>query len=249
MRQENRVSGKKEKSNAADQWHELILNKIIHAYDSRVVRAYAKVRFAILDLSILHLIGEDFRDGDRILDVGCGYGLVDCFFSAINARISCYGCDLDAKRVALARQAARRLHLKNVVFDHADVRDLDLGMEFDVIMMIDLLHHLEDTAKRALIAACARHLRSGGKLIIKDVTVRPLGKLLFTWMLDVLVTRGVSMWYWDQERVSGLLLKHFGKVDSHSIRHWLPYPHVLYRCQNPHPRMNSAGSSESLDKK
>ena len=62
--------------------------------------------------------------------------------------------------------------------------------EFDAVLMMDLLHHIPDDSKRQLLDAVLRRLAPDGVLIIKDVTRRPWWKMAFTWVFDVLMTRG-----------------------------------------------------------
>jgi len=208
------------------------LSHIIEAYDSTIIRAYSKVRFAIININILHILGLCLRNKRRVLDVGCGFGLFGCYFSTLYPEIEYRGYDMDANRIAMANRAAARLGLRNASFFHGDARQLRLDDQFDAIMMIDLLHHIDDAAKTQLLATCAEHLASGGRLIIKDVTTHPFFKIAFTWALDVLMTRGFEMWYCDERQVAGALQKHFTRVDTFPIADWMPYPHIVYLCEN-----------------
>ena len=98
-------------------------------------------------------------------------------------------------------------------------------------MMIDLLHHIRDEAKRSLLATATNHLSHNGRLIIKDVTTHPAPKIGFTWALDVLMTRGFEMWYWDEQRFNATLGEHFNQIETFPITDWLPYPHIVYMCE------------------
>jgi 2-polyprenyl-3-methyl-5-hydroxy-6-metoxy-1,4-benzoquinol methylase len=96
--------------------YEQLLTHIVEAYDSRVIRVYSKVRFAIININILHILALCLRGKRRILDVGCGFGLFGCYFSALYPEISYCGLDLDSKRINMANQAAKRLDLNNATF-------------------------------------------------------------------------------------------------------------------------------------
>jgi 2-polyprenyl-3-methyl-5-hydroxy-6-metoxy-1,4-benzoquinol methylase len=208
------------------------MKMVIEAQESVVTRAYSKVRFGIIDINILTLLCQHLGDRRKILDVGCGYGLLGLYLGILNRGVEYVGYDLDSRRIELAGRAAERLGLRNVAFYQRDARDLEPENEFEAIMMVDLLHHIDDESKKELLSACARHVGQGGRLIIKDVTTRPLRKLAFTWVLDVLVTRGFRMWYWNEKEFRDVLQKHFLQTNVFPITHRLPYPHILYVCEN-----------------
>lgn len=214
------------------------LSCIVAAYDSRVIRAYCKARFTIININILHLLALSLRGKRRVLDVGCGFGLFGCYFSAIYPEISYTGFDMNPKRIDMARRAAAKLGLTNASFHCGDARQLSIDDEFDAVMMIDLLHHINDTAKRSLLATSAAHLSDNGALIIKDVTTHPKFKIGFTWALDVLMTQGFEMWYWDEKKFNDTLGEHFNQISTLPLTDWLPYPHVVYLCENPLPVIN-----------
>lgn len=212
-----------------------LLNDIIQAYDSVLVRSYSKVRFTIMNINILHILALCLRDKVRVLDVGCGFGLFGCYFSSIFPNIEYIGYDINPKRIDLANQTAEKLGRPNAHFYCRDARDLQLGDNFDAVLMIDLLHHIDDRSKRRLLDTCIDHLSPNGRLIIKDVTRHPPFKLFFTWVLDVLMTRSFDMWYWDEEKFIELLNISFERVNLFPITDWLPYPHIVYLFDNRRP--------------
>jgi 2-polyprenyl-3-methyl-5-hydroxy-6-metoxy-1,4-benzoquinol methylase len=212
------------------QYHRF-LNHIVSVYDDRVIRSYCKVRFSIININILDMLALCLRGKRRVLDIGCGFGLFGCYFSALNSNLKYRGIDINSKRIQTARQAAERLGLENIEFDGLDARELEIDDQYDAILMIDLLHHIDDQAKSRLLTQCIQHLTPGGRLIIKDVTTHPTYQLAFTWALDVLMTRGFEMWYWDEQRFFTELGQHFSRVETYPIRDWMPYPHIIYLCE------------------
>lgn len=209
------------------QYREL-MRRIIRAYDSPVVRAYSHVRFTIININILHILGLCLRGKRRVLDIGCGFGLFGCYFSAIYPDMAYHGYDVNGGRIDMARLAAQRLGLTNTTFTVGDARTAALPSEYDAIITLDLFHHIDDAAKRRLIEDCAAHLSPGGRLIIKDVTRRPVHKLAFTWALDALMTRSNDMWYWSERTFHDALSRFFVRTDTYPIADWLPYPHIVY---------------------
>lgn len=209
-----------------------VLAGIIRAYDSTIVRSYCKVRFRIININILHMLALCLRGKRKVLEVGCGFGLFGCYFSSFYPEISYCGYDINAKRIEMAKRAAARLGLHNVTFRCQDARELTLDEQYDAIMMIDLMHHIDDYSKRKLLEECARHLAPDGRLIIKEITTHPFPKLTFTWLLDVLMTRSFQMWYWNEKKFLATLGASFNRTDTFPIADWMPYPHIIYLCEN-----------------
>lgn len=234
--------------NAIPYNYKSFLTKIVDAYDSTMIQAYCKARFKIININILQMLGLCLRGKQRILDVGCGFGLFGCYFSAMYPEITYCGYDMDARRIEQARRAAAKLGLTNVSFYCGDARDLNIEDEYDAVLMVDLLHHIDDAAKAALIETCASRLAPEGRLVIKDVTTHPFPKIAFTWALDVLMTRGFDMWFWDENRFYELFSKHFNRVEMYPITDWLPYPHVIYLCENV-PVVNRALEAVEMQEK
>ena len=210
------------------QTYRRLLRRIINAYDSLLVRAYCRVRFQIIRLNMLHILSLCLRGKWRVLEVGCGFGLFGCYFAASDSRRRWLGFDLSTGRVEIARRAAQGLGLANAAFRVADAREaLDLEGEFDAVLMMDLLHHIPDDSKRQLLDAVLRRLAPDGVLIIKDVTRRPWWKMAFTWVLDVLMTRGFEMWYWSPQQFRDAISGQF-QIEAYPINDWMPYPHIVY---------------------
>ena len=208
------------------------LKRIIAAYDRPIVRAYCFVRFVIININMLHILALCMRGKGRILEIGCGFGLFGCYFASRWPGIEYRGIDIDEGRIRMARDAARRLGLTNVRFDHGDAsQPLAVDGQYDAVLMLDLLHHLPDPAKMSLLGTVIRALRPGGHLVVKDVTRRPAWKMFFTWILDVLMTRGFDMWYWSPTQFHAAVPD--CDLETYPIADWLPYPHIVYLFSKP----------------
>jgi 2-polyprenyl-3-methyl-5-hydroxy-6-metoxy-1,4-benzoquinol methylase len=131
--------------------------------------------------------------GSQQLDVGCGTGL---FLSllAVTGRIqSGAGFDPSVNAIAIARgtaeQLLRRGHTSRLKFTTASVTDAWQNEHYDVISIIDVMHHLPPNAQRMLITKAASHLRPGGLLLYKDMVRRPFWRAWANRIHDLLVAR------------------------------------------------------------
>ena len=191
------------------------------------------MRFVIININMLHILALCMRRKARILEIGCGFGLFGCYFASRWPDVEYHGIDVDADRISMATSAARRLGLSNVRFEVGDAsKPLALDGQFDAVLMMDLLHHLRDADKQHLLDTVTGALRPGGNLIIKDVTRRPAWKMGFTWLLDVVMTRGLGMWYWDPGQFRRAVDSSW-ELETYPISDWLPYPHIVYLFSKP----------------
>jgi SAM-dependent methyltransferase len=110
----------------------------------------------------------------RILDFGCGTGAVLALLAAMDRVEHGVGCDISEFAVDVARVAARQLGTARLEFlKIADLRDVPSGV-FNVVLMVDVLHHIPEGRRSEAIAIAARRIAPGGVFIYKDMTDRPL---------------------------------------------------------------------------
>ena len=104
----------------------------------------------------------------RLLDLGCGTG--NHALPLAQRGHSVVGVDRSPGMLEQARAKALAAGAHSMVFSDGDIRSLDLGRQFDaVLMMFTVLgYQLEDADVAAALATVRRHLDPGG-LFIFDV--------------------------------------------------------------------------------
>ena len=207
--------------------------RVVDAYDDWVIRTYCRVRFVILRQRFLDEISQYLPPRGDVLDLGCGFGLFSLYYAQTLPGLRIHGVDLDARRVAIAREAGRRLGLQNIEYAVGDVRDFRARRTYDGAYMLDIVHHIEPEAVRPLLAELYATLSPGGCLVVKDVDSRPAFKRWFTHALDLLVSPKSPPHYWSAETLQAALEDVGFQVFRHAMVDLLPYPHVLYICRKP----------------
>ncbi len=207
------------------------IRRIVRAYDDRIVRAYCWGRFAILRQRFLDEIGQYLPDTGSVLDIGCGFGLFSLYYAATGPGRLVRGVDVDRRRIAMARRAAARLALDNVVYEEGDARDFKGDTEVSAAYMLDIVHHVPPAAVPPLLRQLHRAVAPGGLLLVKDVDTRPAAKRWFTWTLDKVMDRRAPVRYWSAEELAAALDTAGFTVRRHLMVDVLPYPHVLYVCE------------------
>ena len=108
--------------------------------------------------------------GRRVLDVGCGGGILSEALAQAGAAVT--GIDLAADALQVAR-----MHLlesgAEVDYQLSDADDMARAAahSFDVVTCMELLEHVPDPAR--LVAACARLARPGGELFFSTINRNP----------------------------------------------------------------------------
>jgi ubiquinone/menaquinone biosynthesis C-methylase UbiE len=110
----------------------------------------------LLDMAVI-------AEGDRLLDVACGSGLVTFRAAArIGAEGQVIGTDISDQMVATARESASRQALTNVRFERMDAEDLQFeDASFDIVLCALGLMYVPDPEKA--LREFHRVLRPGGK--------------------------------------------------------------------------------------
>ncbi len=166
------------------------------------------------------------REG-KIIDVGCGYGLLANFLILRSSKRDVTGIDLSVRRISAAQETigSRR----NIRFKLMNVLDLELG-ELDVAVMSDFLHHIDYAAQEELLAHCYQKLPTGGLLIIEEVDDKPLCKYWFNTMLDKMLNIGDRIFFRNQREFRELLEKIGFKVNVKEANKGLPLSDVIFIC-------------------
>ncbi len=103
-------------------------------------------------------------DFDSVLDAGCGSGVFSYELAKQHPRAKVVGVELEQDLVDAANSNAEQAGLSNLRFEQGDVTKLDYDSEFDLVVSVDNLEHVEDDigAMQTLFAA----LRPGGRLVV-----------------------------------------------------------------------------------
>lgn len=137
-----------------------------------------------------HSLIDSVPDGSSVLDIGCGAGLflnVLAYRGKISRGV---GFDAALAPVEIAREAGRHNRVgKNLVFEHVAVEANWPAGQFDVVSMIDVIHHVSPGAQRGAIEQAVKKVAPGGLFLFKDIAVRPLWRAWANRLHDLVMAR------------------------------------------------------------
>jgi len=170
--------------------------------------------------------------GARVLDVGCGSGLF-LGLAAANGRLGAsVGVDRDARALAVAERMRCALPDPAALrFVAGDAGDLPAG-DFDLVVLIDVLHHVAPAAQVAVLGGAAARVAVGGRLVCKDIARRPRWRALMNRLHDLVLAR-----QWVHHPDADALIAALGRagliVERHErIDRWW-YAHDLIVARRP----------------
>lgn len=143
--------------------------------DDRTTACDFQLRELEIDVAL-----EQIRDGDAVLDVGCGLGYAARRY-AVARRISTYGVDYSENMIAGARRRLAETGRDDVAIDFRVANVLDLPFEdgsFDVVTSHRCLMALLDwELQKKALRDIHRVLRPGGTLVLLEGTFDGLARL------------------------------------------------------------------------
>jgi 2-polyprenyl-3-methyl-5-hydroxy-6-metoxy-1,4-benzoquinol methylase len=208
-----------------------ILQDIWCAYCHAPMSCRLRVVIRYLSCPFKSLLSE-FPLNGRILDVGCGDGLLLYLLNREPnpSTRECVGIDVAENKIS----NARKLGIDSIEFHQMDISDVP-SESFDCVSITDVLYLLPISSWAGFLRECIRALRKDGLLIVKETVDRPRVKFLIAYMqelLSIYVTRMTKgdhphlesdEVYQESIRAAGAEVFQTKRIDA-----GLPYPHVLF---------------------
>ena len=115
-------------------------------------------------------------NGQQILDVGCGGGILAEAMARSGAQVT--GIDLATKALRVAQLHALEAQTPNVQYQEVSVEALALqhAQSFDVVTCMEMLEHVPDPA--SVVRACAALVKPGGWVFFSTLNRNPKSFLL-----------------------------------------------------------------------
>jgi 2-polyprenyl-3-methyl-5-hydroxy-6-metoxy-1,4-benzoquinol methylase len=170
----------------------------------------------------------------RILEIGCGHGLLSLYLGLTSPTRRVSGVDIDAGKIAHARRAADRLATDEAHVSFAAVESgaLPAG-PFDAVVVCDVLYLLEPAARAELLDGAVDRLGPDGVLVVKETARTPRWKGSLTAAQERLatgvlrMTEGSAVDFADPDTFITQLEGRGLDVDARRVDRGYLHPHLL----------------------
>lgn len=160
--------------------------------------------------------------GMKILDIGCGPADILAYLPEVDY----WGFDISEKYIKHARtKFDGRGNFQCKTLQPTDLAQLPL---FDVVLVLGVLHHLDDLTAKSIMQLAYQALKPGGILLTIDPCLEPAQNRIARFL--ICHDRGQNV----RDEGGYLAIATSCFPDPHiEVRHkvWIPYTHCLMQCQ------------------
>ncbi len=161
-----------------------VADRIASRYEGRSLQGYArwKVRFDPIYGGVL----EPLRGlQTRVIDVGCGIGLLAFYLREHGVAAPILGIDFDERKIAVAKKAATKD--PTIAFEVGDARE---PLPEGNVVILDILHYFDSASQRRILDNAARSVPPAGVVVIRQGLRDGSWRYRFTALVDA-IGRGI----------------------------------------------------------
>jgi SAM-dependent methyltransferase len=172
----------------------------------------------------------------KVVDLGCGSGLMAALDMLGSERRRVVGFDLDPDKVSAARRLKDRW--PSLEFHEADLVALHVP-DAGAVTIVDVLYLIPYAQQEDILKKSYEALPPGGVLLLKEMDTRPRWKYAWNYLQETLAVRIIgftlgSGFYFRSRDDYRRILEGLGfQVETVPLDRHYWYPHILFVCRKP----------------
>ena len=177
----------------------------------------------------------------RVVDLGCGRGIALALLATAETARG-QATDPGPEMIGVEARASTAATARTALGARAHIELADLSVydppPADAVLLLDVLHYLDDTVQRRLIALVARQLRPAGVLLVREPDAAAGVRFLVTRSTERLTAIARGGWrqrfhYRAAADWVGLFESHGLQVSTHPMSRGTPFANVLLEASTP----------------
>ena len=199
-----------------------------------MVRAHVAVRWVSCPFPA---VAAQLPAAGRILEVGCGHGLLSLYLALGSSDRTITGIDVDEDKLDAARAAATGAGL-DASFEAVAGGALPEG-PWAGIAIVDVLYLLSAADQAALLRSCADGLAPGGALVVKEMALVPRWKARWNTLQETAavkilgITEGEELTFLPPATMAEAMVAGGLTVRDRPVHRGYPHPHHLLVGRKP----------------
>lgn len=157
----------------------------------------------------------------KLLDVGCGVGLLEYEIARSKPDLSVFGIDIVPESIELARSYHAQ---SNIDYACQPIQSVE-GL-FDCVLFVDVFHHVDPGQYAVMLEASKRLLAPDGYVLIKDVERRRGQISLY---MDRYISGCKAIYMHDCNELVDVVSKHLNVVSA-EVKFRFPFPHYYIKA-------------------
>ena len=163
----------------------------------------------------------NLRPGQRLLDVGCGWGGL-MRFAAMHYKVSCVGLSVSKEQTLYGREWCQGLPVEFIIADYRDYTDAE---GFDHVSSIEMIEHVGQKNYRTYFEKIHELLKPGGTFMLQAIISPKKKPIADPWLDKYIFPNGVlSSPYQIEKNTRGLFhyedLKNIGPDYDPTLMAW-----------------------------
>ena len=132
-------------------------------YKSTSMKIYAWLKMILVPYE---QITRFVPQNGKVLDIGCGYGILSIFLALESVERKILGIDLNRKRINAIDEFVSNLP-ENVEFENTEIESMG-QTKFDCVIMEEILHHIPRKEQQGVLNTINEILKDDGYFILRD---------------------------------------------------------------------------------
>lgn len=186
---------------------------------------YTPLRWSIVPFE---LIESYLPKNGKIIDIGCGEGIMSTLLAVSSKRRTVLGLDVNADKIKFAKSVSKNIPNLEFIIENVLKKN---NLKADGFILSDFLHHIPKNHQKPLLKKIASMLNEKGTIIIKEIDSGEKLRSMISRFFDFIFYPGDDINFINSQNLKEFLINLGFKVSIIKTKKWFPGSTTLIICQ------------------